>query len=87
MFGWFKRDDSEATALRNQRDYLIRTIREMDQEIYNMSQRTSWETMRPHFNKLMEGVIARKYAENERINDLIIRELNAAYGPKQIGKS
>lgn len=74
-------DDSEVVALRNQRDYLIRTIRDMDQEIWNMSQRTSWEAQRPHFNKLMEGTIARKHAENERINALVTEQIKETYTP------
>ena len=73
--------------LANQVEYLVRTIRDMDQEIWNMGQRTDWNSQRPHFVKLEEGMIARKHAENERISSIIRGELIDTYKPntKQIG--
>jgi len=75
----------EETALRNQVEYLVRTIRDMDEQIYKMSQCTSWAIMRPNFLNLEEGMIARKRAESDRIGELIRPELIKTYGPKQIG--
>lgn len=69
----------DIAALRNQVEYLVRTIHEMDQEIWSMSQRTDWAGMRPHFVKLQEGMTARKHAENSRINSLLRGEIIAAY--------
>lgn len=65
--------------LANQVEYLVRTIRDMDQEIWNMSQRTDWNSQRPHYNKLQEGMIARKHAESERINTIIRGEIIDTY--------
>ncbi len=79
----------DANGLRNQVEYLVRTIRDMDQEIWNMSQKTSWDQQRPHFNKLHEATIARKVAESNRIGDILRGELIDTYRPsqKQIGKA
>lgn len=81
----------EESALRNQVEYLVRTIRDMDQEIWNMAQQMDWTGMRPHFIKLQDGMTARKHAENERINSIVRGELIDTYKPtdghKQIGKS
>lgn len=74
------RDDNR--ALRNQIEYLVRTIRDMDQEIWNMAQRTDWPSMRNHFVKLQEGMIARKHAENERISSIMTKELAETYVPR-----
>ena len=73
--------EADLRALKNQTEYLVRTIRDMDQEIWNMSQRSSWEGMRPHYNKLQEGMIARKHAENNRISDIMRQELINTYTP------
>lgn len=75
--------DTEEATLRNQIEYLVRTIRDMDQEIWNMAQRSDWNSMRPHFVKLQDGMTARKYAENGRINDIIRGELIDTYKPPQ----
>jgi uncharacterized coiled-coil protein SlyX len=72
-------------AAKNQVEYLVRTIRNMDEQIYKMSQCTSWSVMRPNFLNLEEGMIARKRAESDRIGELIRPELIKTYGPKQIG--
>lgn len=86
---WLGMDTSaEVEALKVQRTYLIKTIRDMDQEIWNMAQKTSWEQQRPHFVKLQDGMTARKYAENERINSLVMAEIETTYTPetKQISR-
>ena len=79
----------EETKLKNQVEYLVRTIRDMDQEIWNMAQKMDWNAQRPHFVKLQDGMTARKYAENERISTIIRGELIETYrpneGPKRIG--
>jgi len=82
-----ERLQNEVRMLKNQVEYLVRTLRDMDQEIWNMGQRTDWNGMRPHFNKLHEGTISRKHAENERISSIIRGELIDTYKPntKQIG--
>jgi uncharacterized coiled-coil protein SlyX len=66
--------------LKNQVEYLVRTIRNMDEQIYKMSQCDSWNAMRPHFNDLSEGMISRKRAESDRISDLLRPELQRVYG-------
>ncbi len=82
-----ERLQNEVRMLKNQVEYLVRTIRDTDQEIWNMGQRTDWVSQRPHFVKLQEGMIARKHAENERISTIIRGELIDTYKPstKQIG--
>ncbi len=82
-----ERLQNEVRSLKNQIEYLVRTLRDMDQEIWNMSQWTDWNGQRPHFIKLEEGMIARKHAENELISSIIRGELIDAYKPntKQIG--
>lgn len=76
-------------TLANQVEYLVRTLRNMDGEIWNMTQRTDWESMRKHFVVLQEGMIARKVAESNRIGELLRPELIETYANpnnvKQIG--
>ena len=76
--------EARCQALQNQIEYLVRTIRDMDQEIFNMSQRTSWDGMRPHFNKLHDEMIARKVEESKRIGELIRSEVIDTYKPKAL---
>ncbi len=78
----------ELSALRNQVDYLVRTIRQIDDKLFSISQCTNWESMRPRINSLVEDMTARKVAESKRINDLVADELRKTYEPttKQIGK-
>ncbi len=73
--------EAERRALSNQIEYLVRTIRDMDQEIWNMSQKTDWNQQRPHFIKLQDDMTARKHAENERINDILRPQLIETYKP------
>ena len=61
----------------NQISYLLSTIREMDDQIFKMSQHTSWEPMRKHFTALYEGMLVRKRTESDRVSDLIRNELNS----------
>jgi len=76
--GWKVTVDT-ARAKDNQIEYLIRTIRNMDEQIYKMSQCTSFKQMRPNFRNLEEGMIARKRAESDRIGELIRPELIKTY--------
>ncbi len=72
-------------AAQNQIEYLVRTIRDMDEQIFKMSQLGSWEDMRPHFNYLNEGMITRKRMESDRINSILNTELIKTYNiPKMI---
>ena len=66
-------------AAQNQVEYLVRTIRQMDDQIFSMSQLTAWESMRPHFRTLCDGMTARKVAESNRIADILRPELIATY--------
>lgn len=82
--------ETQNRALRNQVDYLIRTIRDMDDKLFSISQCTDWPQMRPRVNALVEEMTARKVAESKRIGSLITRELHDTYKPesqalKQIG--
>jgi len=68
-------------ASQNQVEYLVRTIRQMDDQIFAMSQRTDWVSMRPHFQTLSDGMTARKVAESDRIADILRPELIETYKP------
>lgn len=89
QLGW-KETEAKLTAAKNQIEYLVRTIHDMDQVIWDIGQQTSWEGMRPYYTKIQEGTIARKHAESNRIGDILRGELIDAYAPsaaKRIGKS
>lgn len=60
-------------------DQLILTIRRMDQQIFNMSQCTDWNSMRPIFNNLNIGTTERMKIESNRIQNLLIPEIRKAY--------
>jgi hypothetical protein len=82
--------EADILALRNQVDYLIRTIRDMDDKLFSISQCTSWPQMRPRISALVDEMTARKVAESKRISSLITRELHDTYKDesaalKQIG--
>jgi thioredoxin reductase len=70
-------------------DYLLQTIRKMDEQIYNMGQRTNWEDMRKHFQDLHEQMLVRKKIESDRIGSLIEGELRKGnynkFDQQQIG--
>ena len=71
--------DADRSALRNQVEYLVRTIRQMDDQIFTMFQKTDWPSMRPHFQTLSDGMTARKVAESNRIGDIMRQELISTY--------
>lgn len=68
--------------LRNQIEYLVRTIRGMDDQIFQMTQMSSFEAMRPHFVQLQDGMTSRKVAESNRIADILRPELEKTYAPQ-----
>src|SRR5713226_4439426 len=70
--------DSKRKA-NNQIEYLVRTIRDIDEQIFKMSQLGSWDQMRPHFTHLNEGMITRKRTESDRISETLQPELIKAY--------
>lgn len=72
----------EATAKANQVTFLVRTIRDMDEQIFKMSQCTDWNQMRPNFGNLLEGMLVRKRTESDRINDLLQGEIVKSYAPQ-----
>lgn len=67
----------------NDKDFIIRemadTIRNMDQLIYDMSQKLGWEQMRPLFLQLLDGTMYRKRRESDRIADIMRKELISVY--------
>lgn len=77
---------AEVHFSQNRVEYLVRTIRDMDQLIFNMSQCTSWESMRPYFTALNDGVTSRKVAESNRINDMLRPELIKTYSDQTSAK-
>jgi hypothetical protein len=78
--------DDEYTALSGRYRDLVRTIRDMDQEIWNMGQKTAWEAQRPHFVKLHDEMTARKVTESNRIGDVLRGEIIDTYNPsKRLG--
>jgi hypothetical protein len=54
-------------------------VRSMDQLIFHMSQCSSWQQMRPFFNKLQIMQEIRQKAESNRINDILRAELLQIY--------
>lgn len=69
----------EESALRNQVDFLIRSIRKTDDIIFSISQCTSWPSMQPRVAQLVDQMTARKVAESARIDSLIVNELHDTY--------
>jgi hypothetical protein len=73
----------EALGFNNQNQQTIYemadAIRNQDQLIYQMSQCTSWEPMRPIFNRLQIDQERRMKAESSRITDILRRELISVY--------
>ena len=62
-----------------QNEILIKTIRDMDQRLWKMSQQPSWERMQPIFADLMIDVERRMRVESDRIRDLLIPSLKEVY--------
>jgi hypothetical protein len=83
--GW-RESNEKLRAAQNQVEYLVRTIRDMDQEIWNMGQKTDWNQQRPHFVKLHDEMTARKVAESKRIGDVLRGELISTYAPNMAQK-
>lgn len=78
---------NQLAGAKAQVEYLVRTIRDMDQEIYNMGQKADWASQRPHFVKLHDEMTARKVAESKRIGDLLRPQLIETYKPNNdLGK-
>ena len=66
----------------NQVEYLVRTIRQMDDQIFQMSQMGTFEGMRPYLRTLVDAMTARKVAESDRISDIVCSQLLETYKPK-----
>jgi hypothetical protein len=75
---WKAQQDAESKA-HNQVEYLVRTIRQIDDQIFAMSQKTDWLSMRPHFQTLSDGMTARKVTESNRIADILRPQLIETY--------
>lgn len=73
--------EGDILALRNQVDYLVRTIRDMDDKLFSISQCSDWPSMRPRIAALVDEMTARKVEESKRINSIITRELHSTYKP------
>lgn len=74
--------EADILALRNQVDYLIRTIRDTDDIIFSMGQYANgtWnESVRIRFAQLYEGMMARKHAESMSIGRVIEDRLHEVY--------
>lgn len=65
----------------HQIEYLVRTIRKMDDIIFSMSQCSDWPSMQPRFAQLQDEMTARKVAESNRIGDIMRQELVQTYKP------
>ena len=77
---WSK-DQKEVVGLRNQIEYLVRTIREMDDQIFSMSQCMNFLQMQPNLRTLCDGMTARKVAESNCIADVLRPQLIDTYRP------
>lgn len=96
FFGWKAKAKVEAldracNILQDELDARNATIRELadiirenDQLIYNMAQKTDWPSQRPFFNKLQSGQESRMKAESNRINDIMQKELIKVYSGKLV---
>lgn len=62
--------------------YQADTIRDMDTLIFQMTQCLDWPSMRPYFQKLMEGMEIRRKAEPDRIANIMRTELLSVYKGK-----
>lgn len=90
--GW-KEDEVKLHAAQNQIEYLVRTIRDMDDQIFKISQNAdgSWARVQPNIKTLCDGMTARKVAESNRISDILRPQLIETYNdrtniPKRITK-
>lgn len=78
QMGWAE-SNKEIDKLEQSELDLMGTIRNMDQLIYNMSQCTGFEGMRPFFNELLECTNKRMADESDRIKTALIPEMRKAY--------
>jgi hypothetical protein len=62
---------------------LTATLRQQDQLIYNMSQCSSWEEMRPFFMELFDGTQRRMKEESDRIRLMLVPEIVRTYAKPQ----
>jgi len=77
--------ETEVRALRNQVDYLVRTIRDMDEKIYSIGQfaNGTWnEAVRSRFAALHDEMTARKVNESKAIGRVITERLHEVYKPE-----
>jgi hypothetical protein len=74
--------EADILALRNQVDYLIRTIRDMDDKLFSISQCTDWPQMRPRIASLVDEMTARKVNESKAIGRVITERLHEVYQPE-----
>ena len=74
--------EADILSLRNQVDYLIRTIRDMDDKLFSISQCTDGPQMRPRINALVDEMTARKVNESKAIGRVIEQRLHEVYKPE-----
>jgi hypothetical protein len=77
--------ETQNRALRNQIDYLVRTIRDMDDKIFSIGQfaNGTWnEPIRVRFAQLHDGMTARKVNESNAIGRVIEERLHEVYKPE-----
>lgn len=81
----WRETETNLTAARNQIEYLVRTIRQMDDIIFSMAQAAdgSWKSVQPRFAQLHDQMTARKVAESNRIGDVLRGELINTYTEPQ----
>jgi hypothetical protein len=74
--------EADILSLRNQIDFLVRTIRDMDDKLFSISQCTDWPQMRPRIAALVDEMIARKVNESKAIGRVIEDRLREVYKPE-----
>lgn len=81
MRGWREADAAKLRAAQNQVEYLVRTIRDMDEQIFKISQNAdgTWARVQPNIRTLVDGMTARKVAESNRISDILRPALHDTY--------
>ena len=70
----------KATSFAEDTTKLTRQLHEIDLQLFQMSQKSSWAEMQPIFANLMIAVNYRRAQENERISNIMIPELEKTYG-------
>ncbi len=77
--------EADILALRNQVDYLVRTIRDMDDKIFSIGQfaNGTWnDSVRSRFLQLHDEMTARKDNESKAIGQVITERLHEVYKPE-----